>query len=62
MLTMFSVAKSVPPTTTTRIIHETLGLDDIDLVVKRGGALCRSVVAEADTICNSLVYFPQDHA
>jgi hypothetical protein len=59
---MFSVAKSVPPTITTRIIHETLGLDDIDLVIERGGALCRSVVAEADTIRNSLVHFPKDHA
>jgi hypothetical protein len=39
-----------------------LGLDDIDLVVKRGGALCRGVVAAADTICNSLVFLSQDHA
>jgi hypothetical protein len=55
MPTMFSVAKSVPPTTTTRIIDETLGLDAIDLVIERGGALWRSVAAAADTICNSLV-------
>lgn len=56
------VAKSGPPTTITRIDHETLGLDDIDLVVERGGALDRGVVAAADTIRNSLVFLSQDHA
>lgn len=54
---MFSAVKSVRPTTITRIDDETLGLDDIDLVVKRGCALDRGVVAAADTIRNSLAFF-----
>lgn len=62
MLTMFFGARSVPPTTTTRIIHETLGLDGTDLVVKRGGALDRGLVATADTIRDSLAFLSQDHA
>lgn len=57
MLTMFSAVKSARRTTITRIDDETLGLDDIDLVVKRGRALYRGVVAAADTIRNSLVFF-----
>jgi hypothetical protein len=56
MPTMFFVAKSVRRTTTTRIDDETLGLDDIDLVIERRGALDRGVVAAADTIRNSLVF------
>ena len=56
MPTMFSVAKSVRRTTIIRSEDEALGLDVIDLVIKRGGAFCRGVVAAADTIRNSLVF------
>lgn len=56
------VAKWVQPTITIRKQHETLGMDGLDLVIERRGLSSRSVVATADTIRDSLVFYFTDHA
>lgn len=56
------VAKWAPPTIITRRRHETLGMDGLDLVVERRGLVSGSVVAAADTIRDSLVFYCTDHA
>jgi hypothetical protein len=55
-------AKWVLPTIIIRKQHETLGMDDFDLVIECRGLVSRSMAATAATIRDSLVFYFTDHA